>query len=95
MMTKRVMIKKFMNETGADKKTAMKYLRLYQWNYYRAVAMYDLPERLNKFRECIKEIDWTAIVTSFGKALEECMKSCSEAIKKIQEEIGESNEDSN
>ena len=103
-MTKRVMINKFMKETGADKKTAMKYLRQYQWNYYRAVAMYDLPERLNKFTESMKEIDWTSIFESVAKTVEECAKALSEtlqsidwkeAVKKIQEERGESNEDTN
>ena len=103
-MTKRVMTKKFMKETGADKKTAMEYLRQYQWNYGRAMAMYELPERLNRFTKSIQEIDWTSIFASVAKTVEECAKSLSEAmqsidwkeaIKKIQEERGESNEDTN
>ena len=103
-MTKRVMTKKFMKETGADKKTAMEYLRQYQWNYGRAMAMYELPERLNRFTKSIKEIDWTEIFASLAKAVEDTFKivteamqkvDWNEAIKKIQEERGESNEDSN
>ena len=103
-MTKRVMTKKFMKETGADKKTAMEYLRQYQWNYGRAKAMYELPERLNRFTERIKEIDWTEIFASLAKAVEDTFKivteamqkvDWNEAIKKIQEERGESNEDTN
>lgn len=103
-MTKRVMTKKFMRETGADKKTAMEYLRQYKWNYGRAKAMYELPERLNRFTESIKEIDWTDIMKSVATALENIVKNFAEAmqevdwneaIKKIQEERGESNEDTN
>ena len=102
-MTKRVMTKKFMKETGADKKTAMEYLRQCRWNYGRAMAMYELPERLNRFTESIKEIDWTAIMTSVAKAFEDIVANISEAmnnidwneeIKKIKER-GESNEDTN
>ena len=101
-MTKRVMAKKFMRETGADKKTAMEYLRQSQWNYGRAKLLWYAPDALSEFAEKIKEIDWTSIFASLAKAVEECAKTLSEAlqgidwkeaIKNLQEERGESNED--
>lgn len=50
-MTKRVMAKKFMIETGADKKTAMDYLRKCQWNYGYAKALYLAPQTLDDLRD--------------------------------------------
>jgi hypothetical protein len=103
-MTKRVMTKKFMKETGADKKTAMDYLRKCNWNYGQAKLLYNLPETLSNFTNAMKEIDWTSIFATVTKAVEECTKALSEAlqsidwkeaVKKIQEERGESNEDTN
>ena len=63
-MTKRSMAKKFMRETGADKKTAMDYLRKCQWNYGYAKALYLAPQALDDLSKRIADIDWTAIVNS-------------------------------
>lgn len=104
-MTKRVMAKKFMRETGADKKTAMEYLRKSKWNYRQAMLLWYAPEALetlSNFVDAIREIDWAEIFASMAKAVEECAKTLSEAlqnidwkeaVKKLQEERGESNED--
>lgn len=64
-MTKRAMVKKFRRETGADKKTAMNYLRKNNWDYDKAVftksmeavgeAMRKLGEKLRKIGETNKE----------------------------------------
>ena len=103
-MTKRVMAKKFMRETGADKKTAMEYLRICNWNYGQAKLLWNLPDVLSDITERIKKIDWTEIFASMAKAVEESAKAFAEAmqkvdwneeIKKLKEERGESNEDSN
>lgn len=56
-MTKRVMAKKFMRETGADKKTAMEYLRKSNWNYGQAISLYILPDLLKAVKELVD--DWT------------------------------------
>lgn len=105
MMTKRVMTKKFMRETGADKKTAMEYLRKCQWNYGQATLLWYAPDALSTYSDTIREIDWEGILASFAKAVkvvEECAKAFAEivqsidwdgVVKKIQEERGESNED--
>lgn len=55
-MTKRAMVKKFMRETGADKKTAMDYLRKCEWNYGKAVKYFKLSETLEKFGEAMKKL---------------------------------------
>lgn len=98
MMTKRVMTKKFMRETGADKKTAMDYLRKCNWNYGQAMLLYNLPDVLSDISERIKKIDWTGIFSSVAKAVEDTAKIFAEAmqkvdwneeIKKLQEERGD------
>lgn len=103
-MTKRVMAKKFMKATGADKKTAMDYLRKSNWNYGQAMLLWHVPETLSNLADAIREIDWTEILASVAKAIEDTAKIVAEAmqkvdwneeIKKIQEERGESNEDPN
>lgn len=55
-MTKRVMIKKFMKETGADKKTAMEYLRNTGWNYGTAIRYFKISDSLEKFGEAVKKL---------------------------------------
>lgn len=103
-MTKRCMAKKFMRETGADKKTAMDYLRMCHWNYGQAKLLWNLPDVLSDITERIKKIDWTETLASVAKAIKDTVKIVAEAmqkvdwneeIKKLQEERGESNEDSN
>lgn len=104
-MTKRVMTKRFMKETGADKKTAMDYLRKSHWNYGQAMLLWHVPETLSNFADAIREIDWTEIFASMAKTVEECAKifvetmqniDWKEAIKRIQEEKEvENNEDTN
>lgn len=104
MMTKRTMTKKFMRETGTDKKTAMEYLRINKWNYGQAKLMFYLPDALSNFANAVREIDWTEIFVTMTKAMEEAAKTLAEAmqnvdwnevIKKIQAERGEINEDPN
>lgn len=100
-MTKRTMTKKFMRETGTDKKTAMDYLRKCQWNYGQAMLLYNLPDVLSDITERIKKIDWKEIIASVAKAVEDLNEIVTEAmqkvdwneeIKKIQEREGEQNE---
>lgn len=55
-MTKRAMVKKFMRETGADKKTAMDYLRKNGWNYGKAVRYFKISEALEAFGEAIRKL---------------------------------------
>jgi len=68
-MTKRSMTKKFMRETGADKKTATDYLRQSQWNYGKAKAIYLAPEALKNVTEVIVSANWSEILESVGNAL--------------------------
>lgn len=82
-MTKRVMTKKFMKETGADKKTAMDYLRKSNWNYGQAKMLFYVPETLSNFVNAIREIDWTKIFASLAKAIEEGVKVIEEAMQSI------------
>lgn len=76
-MTKRVMTKKFMKETGVDMKTAMKYLRLNNWNYGQAKTMYLAPAALNDFAKFVSSIDWNEIFLRLGK----CLQSLTEQLK--------------
>lgn len=55
-MTKRAMVKKFRKETGADKKTAMDYLRRNGWNYGMAVRCFKLSESLEAFGEAMRKL---------------------------------------
>jgi hypothetical protein len=73
------MIKKFMRETGTDKKTAMDYLRQNNWNYGKAIGMYRLPQALAS----ICEVDWRSIIEETAKALSEGLKNFAESLKKI------------
>lgn len=58
-MTKRAMVKRFRKETGADKKTAMDYLRKCGWNYGKAIWYFKLSESLEKFGEAIRKLGET------------------------------------
>lgn len=96
MMTKRTMTKKFMRETGADKKTAMDYLRKNNWNYGKAIGMYRIPEALPSFKEMVEAL--SEGLKNFAESLKKndwnkIKNDWNEAIKKSQEERGESNED--
>ena len=55
-MIKRAMVKKFRRETGADKKTAMDYLRKTGWNYGKAIKYFKLSEVLEAFGEAIRKL---------------------------------------
>ena len=55
-MTKRAMVKKFMRETGADKKTAMDYLRKNNWEYGKAVKWFNFSKNLEAFGEAIRKL---------------------------------------
>lgn len=55
-MTKRAMVKKFRKETGADKKTAMEYLRKSNWEYGKAVKWFNLSKNLEAFGEAIRKL---------------------------------------
>ena len=68
-MTKRVMTKKFMKETGTDKKTAMEYLRKCQWNYGTAKTLYYAPATLAEFADRIASIDWTEVIEKVVEAV--------------------------
>lgn len=58
-MTKRVMVKKFRRETGADKKTAMDYLRKNGWNYENAVRWFNLSKSMKAFGEALRKLGET------------------------------------
>lgn len=101
-MTKRVMAKKFMRETGADKKTAMEYLRQCQWNYGYAKALYLAPQALADFADRITNIDWTAILKDIADAVgavaervaeilnsDEFHDACMAALEEARKEGGE------
>lgn len=99
-MTKHSMTKKFMRETGADKKTAMEYLRKCQWNYRQAKLLWYTPEALSNLVDIAKEIDWASYFTSIVKAVEDAVKiitevmqkaDWNEVVKKLKEERGDKN----
>ena len=77
------MTKKFMRETGVDKKTAMDYLRKSHWNYGQAKLLWYVPETLSNFADAIREIDWTEIFSSLAKAVEKSVKTFVEAMQNI------------
>lgn len=68
-MTKRAMVKKFRKETGADKKTAMDYLRKTGWNYGMAVRYFKVSEALEAFGESMKRLG--EILKKIGEANKE------------------------
>lgn len=80
-MTKRVMTKKFMKETGTDKKTAMEYLRLNNWNYGQAKTMYLAPKAINDLTNFISRIDWDEIFAKLGEALQRLTEQLKNAIQ--------------
>lgn len=67
-MTKRTKVKKFMEATGADKKTAYKFLRSYGYDYESAIACYTLKP-FNSIRELTRII--SEALEGFAKALQE------------------------
>lgn len=69
-MTKRVMIKKFMRETGANKKTAMDYLRKCQWNYGTAKTLYFAPQTLADFADRIASMDWSELIKNVADTIQ-------------------------
>lgn len=69
-MTKRSMAKKFMRETGADKKTAMDYLRKCQWNYGQAKSLYFAPQALAEFADRIANIDLSDVIAHVAESLQ-------------------------
>lgn len=68
-MTKLSMAKKFIRETGADKKTATDYLRKSNWNYGQAISLYRLPDSLNAVKELVD--DWTKKFAEMVKSFQE------------------------
>jgi hypothetical protein len=58
-MTKRAMVKRFRKETGADKKTAMDYLRKCGWNYGKAIGYFKLSDSLKQLGEALKKLGGT------------------------------------
>lgn len=58
-MTKRAMVKKFRRETGADRKTAMDYLRKCGWDYGRAIKYFKFSDALKAFGEAVKKLGET------------------------------------
>ena len=68
-MTKRAMVKKFRKETGADKKTAMEYLRKNGWNYGTAIRYFKISEALEKFGESMKKLG--EVLKKIGEANKE------------------------
>lgn len=82
-MNKRHLTKKFMTETGADKKTAMYFLRQNQWDYGKAKLMYTAPDALGEFVDRIKEIDWNKVLSGMSKAIQECTNLLVEMLKAV------------
>lgn len=80
-MTKRSMTKKFMRETGADKKTATDYLRQSQWNYGKAKSIYLAPDALKNFTEALVNTNWSEILESVAKAVEKVTESVVEILQ--------------
>lgn len=80
-MTKRVITKKFMKETGADKKTAMEYLRQNNWNYGQAKKMYFAPETLKALTKFISSIDLNEIVAKLEETIQRLTEQLKNAIQ--------------
>lgn len=76
-MTKRVMIKKFMKETGADKKTAMDYLRRSKWNYGNAISLY-------RAIRAIESIDVKKISNAINQTLQEMSDRLKEMVANLK-----------
>lgn len=81
-MTKRAMVKKFRKETGADKKTAMDYLRKCQWNYGKAVSWYRFPDSLNAVKKLVD--DWTK---KFAEMVKSFQGNTSNGIKNKESDL--------
>ena len=80
-MTKRVMTKKFMKETGTDKKTAMEYLRKCQWNYGTAKTLYYAPQALADLADRIASINWAEIMQTVVDAVKAATEQLIEIIQ--------------
>lgn len=78
-MTKRTKVKKFMEATGADKKTAYEFLRHYGYDYESAIACYNIKP-FDSARELARIIAET--LENFSKALQKTT-----AIAKTLQEI--------
>lgn len=79
-MTKRTKVKKFMEATGADKKTAYEFLRHYGYDYESAIACYNLKP-FNSARELARIM--TETLESFSKLMQEATKTLAEIISNI------------
>lgn len=79
-MTKRTKVKKFMEATGADKKTAYKFLRSYGYDYESAIACYNLKP-FNSARELARIIAET--LEGFAKALQEATAAIAKTLQGI------------
>lgn len=58
-MTKRAMVKRFRRETGADKKTAMDYLRKNNWDYDKAVRWFNFTKSMEAVGEAMRKLGET------------------------------------
>ena len=55
-MIKRAMVNKFRRETGADKKTAMDYLRKNNWDYDKAVRWFNFTKSMKAVGEAMRKL---------------------------------------
>ena len=85
-MTKYAMVKKFRRETGCDKKTATEYLRNANWNYGKAIALYKLPETMQKISDIVQNIDFGAIMQKVADAVHTICENMTELLNKLSSE---------
>lgn len=85
-MTKYAMVKKFRRETGCDKKTATEYLRNANWNYGKAIALYKLPEEMQKISDIVQNIDFGAIMQMVANAVQTICENMTEMLNKLSSE---------
>lgn len=79
-MTKRTKVKKFMEATGTDKKTAYEFLRHYGYDYESAIACYNLKP-FNSARELARIIAET--LENFSKALQKATTAIAKTLQEI------------
>lgn len=91
MMTKRRKTKRFMEETGVDKKTATRFLNKCGWSYDYAIDLYRLPEKLERASKVVvPNVNMESAVTQLCEALDEACRCVSEALRQIDwQKIGE------
>lgn len=82
-MNKRHLTKKFMTETGADRKTAMYFLRQNQWDFRKAKIMYIAPDALSEFVDKVTNIDWNKVFSELAKAIQNCTNLLGETIQAV------------